>query len=125
MLLLLPRKLFNKNTNLDFIFYRNIYRGPIEYSKLMVTVSSASGNMEFTAVPESNEDSSILLPQDTKKFVCEFVASRQTNPNDIHISVVSLYLGNESKCCIVMRFSTTNGETNMLDRFYPEIQQLR
>lgn len=94
----------------------------------MVTVSTPGNNNDFLATPETSnddEDSRVLRPLETKKFVCEFVAPSQNDPTDIHISNVSLYLGNESKCCIVMRFSTTTGETTMLDRFYPEIQQLR
>jgi len=34
-------------------------------------------------------------------------------------------MGDIGHCCIILRFSAMDRETNLLDRLYPEIQQLR
>lgn len=58
---------------------------------------------------------------ETKKFSCQFQVECQGS--EIHIGGVSVYLGKENNCCVVMRFSPSGNDNS--DRLYLELQQLR
>lgn len=60
-----------------------------------------------------------------KKFHFNFRAPHQNDGVEIRVSTVSLQMGDSTHCCIILRFSAMGRETNLLDRLYPEIQQLR
>ncbi|CAD6215592.1 GSCOCG00000404001-RA-CDS [Cotesia congregata] len=104
------------------VFVRNLYEGKIEFSKILITVESF--NSEF-AVKVTADSSLCFDAKETKKYICEFPARKNSDDSEIRISAVSLYLGNENNFCIVMKFPATGTDTAALDRFYPEIQQLR
>ncbi|KAK0178490.1 hypothetical protein PV327_007378 [Microctonus hyperodae] len=105
------------------IFVRNLYEGEIEFSKIIVTVGITGCNSDF-AVTETSIMNFKFIPNEIKKFICEFPAPQQSDGKEIQIIAVSLYLGNDENC-IIMRFSAVGGDLMVLDRFYPEIQQLR
>lgn len=76
-------------------------------------------------VKDTSEGKLAFRGKEAKKFMCQFEASEHTDSSEIQVSTISLYLGNEKKCCVIMRFPAAGKETNVLDRLYPEIQQLR
>ncbi|XP_046424871.1 trafficking protein particle complex subunit 11 isoform X1 [Neodiprion fabricii] len=106
------------------VFIRNLYHQSMEFSKVSVTVNSPGYSSEF-AVSDIQDKPVIFQEKETKKFLCQFQARQQDVGNEIQISTVSLYLGSDSNRCLIMRFSALGGENNVLDRTYPEIQQIR
>lgn len=93
-------------------------------SKVLISVTSPGYNAELP-LNDMNEDSLLFHANETKKFYCHFEPSPQNDSFDIQINTISLYLGNEKGCSVILRFSATGRENNYLDRLYPEIQQLR
>ena len=67
----------------------------------------------------------VFSAKEVKKFVCQFEAPQQNDSPEMQISTISLHLGNDKKCSIILRFSAAGRESNFLERLYPEIQQLR
>lgn len=119
------QKSYTVNSNVTIeVFIRNLYRESMEFSKVSVTINSPGYSSEF-AVSDTKDKPVIFQEKETKKFLCQFQARQQDVGNEIQISTISLYLGSESNCCLVMRFSALGGEGNILDRMYPEIQQFR
>lgn len=106
------------------VIVRNSYSGAIEFSKITITVSTPGFNSEFT-VADSQQNNLTFNGKEMKKFPCQFQAPQQSDGSEIRITTISLHMGNDTSCCIIMRFSTMGRETNFLDRLYPEIQQLR
>lgn len=104
--------------------YRNSYSGIIQFSNVTITVSGPGYNTE---IPISDIQLSDLIFQakETKKFYFNFKAPHQNDGAEIRINTVSLQMGDSARCCIILRFSAMGRETNLLDRLYPEIQQLR
>lgn len=111
-------------TTIYYCIYRNSYSGVIEFSKVSITILSASRNSEFT-VTDAKSSNLTFHAKETKKFLCKFQAPKQSDGSEIRITTISLFMGNDTICCIVLRFSTVGRETNFLSRLYPEIQQLR
>lgn len=91
---------------------------------MSITVSGPAYNAE---IPVSDIQTSDLIFQakEMKKFYFHFKAPFQNDGVEIRISTISLQMGDSAHCCIILRFSTMSRETNMFDRLYPEIQQLR
>ncbi|XP_014236114.1 trafficking protein particle complex subunit 11 [Trichogramma pretiosum] len=112
-----------KSTVTIEVFIRNIYNEDVEISKASVTITSPGYSAEFP-ITDSNMENLVFKAKESKKFLCQFEAPRNDSP-ELQISAISIYLGNESKCCIAIRFSSTGRDTNLLERMYPEIQQLR
>ncbi|XP_033218517.1 trafficking protein particle complex subunit 11 [Belonocnema kinseyi] len=117
-----PKYSVNSTVTIE-VLVRNSYRGNIEFSKVSVTVNSPGHSAEF-AITGSEQNDLLFHDGETKKFLCQFQTPPQTDGTEMQISVISLYLGRENNCCVVMRFSAT-GEANSTDRTYPEVQQLR
>ncbi|XP_023290786.1 trafficking protein particle complex subunit 11 isoform X2 [Orussus abietinus] len=114
------------------VFVRNLHLGAAEFSKCTVTVAGAGYSSEFRLDDgldwrdSGSMDTSLKIASgETKKRVCSFRVPKQPSGTELQITSVSLYLGDEKSYCVVLRFSATNGESNLLDRLYPEIQQLR
>jgi len=103
---------------------RNSYCGIIEFSNASITVSGPGYNAEIP-IDETQRSTLIFQAKETKKFYFNFRAPYQNDGVEIRISTVSLQMGDCAHCCIIMRFSAMGRETNLLDRLYPEIQQLR
>ncbi|XP_058808677.1 trafficking protein particle complex subunit 11 [Phymastichus coffea] len=118
-----PKYMINSMVTIE-VFVRNLYHGEVEFSKIILTVTGLGYNIELP-VKDINEENFVFRGKESKKFVCQFEASQYIDSSEIQLNRVSLYLGNEKKCCIIMKFPSAGKETNMLDRLYPEIQQLR
>ncbi|XP_076160826.1 trafficking protein particle complex subunit 11 gry isoform X2 [Ptiloglossa arizonensis] len=118
-----PKYAVNSTVSVEVII-RNSYSGVIEFSKVSITILSASRNSEFT-VTDAKSSNLTFHAKETKKFLCKFQAPKQSDGSEIRITTISLFMGNDTICCIVLRFSTVGRETNFLSRLYPEIQQLR
>ncbi|XP_057320612.1 trafficking protein particle complex subunit 11 [Microplitis mediator] len=106
------------------VFVRNFYESEIEFSKIIVTIGTGGFSSEFP-VKETADKNLCFAAKETKKFICEFPAGQQPEASEIKITAVSLYLGNDNNFCIVMKFSAAGSDPALLDRFYPDIQQLR
>ncbi|KAG7196538.1 hypothetical protein KM043_018560 [Ampulex compressa] len=106
------------------VMIRNSYSSSIEFSKVSMTISSSGYNSDIT-VADGRKDNLIFCTKETKKLYCHFQALQQYDGSEIRITTISLHMGNETNCCIILRFSAMGKETNCLDRLYPEIQQLR
>jgi hypothetical protein len=88
-----------------------------------ITVSGPGYNTE---VPVNAQQSDLIFQaKEMKKFYFNFKTPHQNDGVEIRISTVSLQMGDNTRCCVVLRFSAMGRETNLLDRLYPEIQQLR
>ncbi|XP_018405542.1 PREDICTED: trafficking protein particle complex subunit 11 isoform X1 [Cyphomyrmex costatus] len=105
------------------VIVRNSYFSIIEFSNASITVSGGY-NAEIP-IDEIQQPELIFQAKETKKFYFNFRAPRQNDGVEIRISTVSLQMGDSAHCCIMLRFSAMGRETNLLDRLYPEIQQLR
>lgn len=90
----------------------------------MISVTSPGFSTELP-VDDINEDTLVFNANEAKKFSCNFEPPKQNDSFEIQINTISLYLGNEKECCVILRFSAAGRENNFLDRLYPEIQQLR
>lgn len=91
---------------------------------MSITVSGPGYNTEIPLnAPQQCELT--FQAKEMKKFYFNFKTPRPSDGVEIRISTVSLQMGDEARCCIVLRFSAMGRETNLLDRLYPEIQQLR
>ncbi|XP_011691077.1 PREDICTED: trafficking protein particle complex subunit 11-like [Wasmannia auropunctata] len=106
------------------VIVRNSYCGVIEFSNASITISGPGYNAEIP-IDETQQRDLIFQPKETKKFYFNFRAPHQNDGAEIRISTVSLQMGDSAHCCILLRFSAMGRETNLLDRLYPEIQQLR
>lgn len=102
-----------------------MYHNSVEFSKVSVTVTSPGYNSEFPVSDAAGQNNVVFSAKESKKFICQFKAPQQNDSSEIQISTISLYLGNDKRCCVILRFSAAGRETNHLDRMYPEIQQLR
>ncbi|XP_024945200.1 trafficking protein particle complex subunit 11 [Cephus cinctus] len=118
-----PKYTVNTTVTVE-VFIRNLYREIMEFSKLSVTVNSPGYSSEF-AVTDANNKPLIFQSNETKTFLCQFQARQQDVGSEIQIRRVSLYLGNDTSCCVILGFTGIGGETNLLERLYPEIQQFR
>ena len=107
----------------EFIF-RNLYRESIEFFKVTVAVTSAGFSAEFP-ITDSGKSNLILNGKESKKFICQFDAPREKDSSEIQIGAISLFFGNEKLCHVLLRFPAVGREMNLLERLYPEIQQLR
>lgn len=101
---------------------RNSYCGTIEFTNALITVSGPGYNVE-APVSVAQQSDLVFQAKETKKFYFTFKAPHQSA--EIRISTVSLQMGDNARCCIMLRFSAMGRETNLFDRLYPEIQQLR
>ncbi|XP_014211822.1 trafficking protein particle complex subunit 11 isoform X2 [Copidosoma floridanum] len=106
------------------VFVRNAYHDKVEFSKVSVTVTSPGYNSEFPA-SDPNQGNLEFDANEVKTFLCRFEAPQPNDTPEIQISTISIYLGNDKKCCVVLKFSAAGREAGLLDRLYPEIQQLR
>ncbi|XP_054008075.1 trafficking protein particle complex subunit 11 isoform X1 [Hylaeus anthracinus] len=106
------------------VIIRNSYSNTIAFSKVSITIGSPGYNSEFT-VTDAENSNLIFHGKETKKFLHQFQAPQQSDGSEIRITTISLYMGSDTVCCIVLRFSAVGRETNFLSRLYPEIQQLR
>lgn len=91
---------------------------------MSITISGPGYNAEIP-VNDSQQSDFIFQAKETKKFYFNFKAPHQNDGVEIRISTVSLQIGDNACCCVVLRFSAMGRETNLFDRLYPEIQQLR
>lgn len=89
-----------------------------------MTVSNPRYTSEFT-VTDAEHSNLIFQGKEMKIFPYQFQAPQQSDNSEIRITTISLSMGSESLCCIILRFSAVGRETNFLSRLYPEIQQLR
>jgi hypothetical protein len=87
-------------------------------------VTSPGYNLEIP-ITISQGENLIFSAKEVKKFHCQFEAPQPNDSPELQISTISLYLGSEKRCCVILRFSASGRESNLLDRMYPEIQQLR
>ncbi|XP_017788618.1 PREDICTED: trafficking protein particle complex subunit 11 [Habropoda laboriosa] len=106
------------------IIIRNSYNGSVEFSKVSLTISSSEYNSELI-VTDAEHSNLVFHGNEVKKFPYEFQVPQQNDSNKIRITTISLYMGSETTCSIILRFSSVGRETNFLSRLYPEIQQLR
>ena len=106
------------------VIIRNSYNDVIEFSKISITISSPGYNSEFPVTDPKHSDL-IFRAKEMKKFHYQFQAPQQSDGSEIRITTISLYMGNDDVCCIILRFSAVGRDTNYLSRLYPEIQQLR
>ncbi|XP_076626915.1 trafficking protein particle complex subunit 11 gry isoform X2 [Colletes latitarsis] len=106
------------------VIVRNSYSNTIEFSKVSITIGSPGYSSEFT-VTDAKSSNLIFNAKETKKFLYQFQATQQNDGSEIRITTISLYMGNDTVCSIVLRFYAIGRETNFLSRLYPEIQQLR
>ncbi|OAD60815.1 Trafficking protein particle complex subunit 11, partial [Eufriesea mexicana] len=118
-----PKYAINSTISVEVII-RNSYSNSVEFSKISVTISSPEYNSEFI-VADAEHNNLIFHGKEMKKFVYQFQASLQNDSSKIRITTISLYMGNDKICCIILRFSVAGKETNFLSRLYPEIQQFR
>ncbi|XP_078045285.1 trafficking protein particle complex subunit 11 gry isoform X2 [Augochlora pura] len=118
-----PKYAVNSVVNVEVII-RNLYSGTIEFSKVSITIGNPGYSSELT-ITDAENGNLIFNGKEMKKLHYQFQAPQTTNGNEIRISTISLYMGNDTICCIVLRFSAVGRETNFLSRLYPEIQQLR
>ncbi|XP_076289261.1 trafficking protein particle complex subunit 11 gry isoform X2 [Lasioglossum baleicum] len=118
-----PKYAVNSLVNVEVIV-RNLYSGIVEFSKVLITIASPGYSSELTI---SNAENCNLTfnAKEMKKLLYQFEAPQTTDGSKIRITTISLYMGNHNVCCIVLRFSAAGRETNLLNRLYPEIQQLR
>ncbi|XP_076754890.1 trafficking protein particle complex subunit 11 gry isoform X1 [Xylocopa sonorina] len=118
-----PKYAVNSTVNAEIIV-RNSYSNSVEFSKILITVSTPGYNSEFTVADAEHNDLN-FHGKEMKKFLYQFQAPQQNDNSEIRITTISLFMGNEATCCIILRFSAVGRETNFLSRLYPEIQQLR
>ncbi|XP_014475297.1 PREDICTED: trafficking protein particle complex subunit 11 [Dinoponera quadriceps] len=104
------------------VIIRNSYCGIVEFTNVLITVSGPGYNVEIP-VSDTQLSNLVFQPKETKKFYFNFKAPHQSV--EIRISTVSLQMGDSAHCCIILRCSAMGRETNLFDRLYPEIQQLR
>ncbi|XP_001606110.2 trafficking protein particle complex subunit 11 [Nasonia vitripennis] len=119
-----PKYTINSTVTIE-VFIRNLYHSFVEFSKVSVTVTSPGYNSEFPVSDAAGQNNVVFSAKESKKFICQFKTPQQNDSSEIQISTISLYLGNDKRCCVILRFSASGRETNHLDRMYPEIQQLR
>ncbi|KAI4476951.1 hypothetical protein M0804_013131 [Polistes exclamans] len=114
----------NENVTVEVII-RNTFSGNIEFSKVSATINSPVFNTEIVvAIPQQNNIDLIFSANEIKKFYGEFAAPPLSHSSEIHIGTITLYMGNETQCSIILRFPAAGKETNLLHRLYPEIQLL-
>lgn len=113
----------NNEIFLNFVS-RNMYHKSIDFSKISLTVNNMGLNTENIVLDSTRNDFS-FEGKEIRKFVHQFRASPPNeNNNEIHISMVSLHLGNVGKCCVILRFPSLGGDTHLGDNFYSEIQPI-
>lgn len=91
---------------------------------MLVTISGPGYNVEIP-VSDTQQSNLVFQAKETKKFYFNFKAPYQNDGVEIRINTVSLQMGDNAHCCIILRFSAVGRDTNLFDRLYPEIQQLR
>lgn len=111
-------------SNKIYILFRNSYSNTIEFSKISITINNPGYNEEFI-INDTKHSNLIFHGKEMKKFLHQFQAPQKNDSNEMRITTISLYMGNDESCCIILRFSALGRETNFLSRLYPEIQQLR
>ncbi|KAH0955604.1 hypothetical protein HN011_000445 [Eciton burchellii] len=118
------QRIYTVNTMITVeLVIRNSYCSTIAFSNVSITVSGPGYNTE---VPVNAQQSDLIFQaKEMKKFYFNFKTPHQNDGVEIRISTVSLQMGDNTRCCVVLRFSAMGRETNLLDRLYPEIQQLR
>lgn len=93
---------------------------------MSVTINSPGFNTEIVvAIPQQNNVNLVFSSNQIKKFYGQFGAPPLSDSSEIRIGTVTLFMGNETQCCIVLRFPAAGKETNLLHRLYPEIQLLQ
>ncbi|XP_043685900.1 trafficking protein particle complex subunit 11 isoform X1 [Vespula pensylvanica] len=119
-----PRYIVDEDVMIEVII-RNSFSGSIEFSKVSVTINSPGFNTEIVvAIPQHNNVDLVFSSNQIKKFYGQFGAPSLCDSSEIRIGTVTLFMGNETQCCIVLRFPAAGKETNLLHRLYPEIQLL-
>ncbi|XP_015435876.1 PREDICTED: trafficking protein particle complex subunit 11 [Dufourea novaeangliae] len=116
-----PKYAINSTVSVEVIV-RNLYNGIIEFSKVSITIDSPGYSSEFI-IADAQSSNLIFNAKETKKFLYQFQATQTTDGSEIRITTISLYMGNDTVCCILLRFSAVGKETNFLSQLYPEIQQ--
>ncbi|KAL0106721.1 hypothetical protein PUN28_015336 [Cardiocondyla obscurior] len=106
------------------VIVRNSYGGVIEFSNISMTVSGPGYNADISN-NEIQQSDLIFQAKEVKKFYFNFKAPYQNDGVEIRINTISLQMGDSAFCCIILRFSAMGREANLMDRMYPEIQQLR
>ncbi|XP_076233472.1 trafficking protein particle complex subunit 11 gry isoform X2 [Calliopsis andreniformis] len=106
------------------VIIRNSYSGTIEFSKVSITISSPGYNSEFI-VTDAERSNLIFCANEMKKFPYQFQVPQQSDGSEIRITTISLYMGNDTVCCIILRFLAVGRDSNYMRQLYPEIQQLR
>lgn len=118
-----PKYAVNSMVSVEVII-RNSYSNTIEFSKISITINNPGYNEEFI-INDTKHSNLIFHGKEMKKFLHQFQAPQKNDSNEMRITTISLYMGNDESCCIILRFSALGRETNFLSRLYPEIQQLR
>ncbi|XP_031844601.1 trafficking protein particle complex subunit 11 gry isoform X2 [Nomia melanderi] len=113
----------NSTVNVEVII-RNLYSGTVELSKVSITIGNSGYSSDFT-ITGAEHCNLTFAAKEMKKLQYQFQAPQTTDSSEIRISTVSLHMGDDTVCCIVLRFSALGRETNFLSRLYPEVQQLR
>lgn len=118
-----PKYAVNSTVGVEVIL-RNSYSSTIEFSKVSITINSPGYNSEFI-IADAERSNLTFRAKEIKKFHYQFQAPQQSDGSELRITTISLYMGNDAVCCIVLRFLAVGRDTNILSRLYPEIQQLR
>lgn len=107
------------------VIIRNSFSGKIEFSKISLTINNPGFNTEIVITDHQDNNLDLTFSaNEIKKFYCKFVAPSLSDSSEIRIGTVTLFMGNDTQCCIILRFLPTGKETNLLHRLYPEIQLL-
>ncbi|XP_011496669.1 PREDICTED: trafficking protein particle complex subunit 11 [Ceratosolen solmsi marchali] len=118
-----PKYTVNSTVTIE-VFVRNLYHAEVELSKISVTVTGSGYKSEIPII-DSHDRNLIFSAKEVKKYLCQFEAPQLDDSLEIQINKVNLNLGNDKRCSVILQFSASGRETNLLDRMYPEIQQLR
>ncbi|KAK2581512.1 hypothetical protein KPH14_005173 [Odynerus spinipes] len=119
-----PRYIVDDDVTVEVII-RNSFSGNIEFSKVSLTINSPGFNTEIVVTDHQHSNVDLVFSaNEMKKFYGKFVAPPLSDSSEIRIGTVTLFMGGDAQCCIILRFPPTGKETNLLHRLYPEIQLL-
>lgn len=117
---------FDKPVHIE-VFVRSACPHPIQFSKLVVTVTTPTMSTELLASPLEPTDAHPLLFEinQIKTFVCQFNPDRLDIGSEIQITSTSLHMGAEGDRNIILRYSCMSNESVGADDICPELQHFK
>lgn len=109
------------------VFVRSACPHPIQFSKLLVTVTTPSMSTELPASIVGSTDSHPLHfeTNSVKSYICQFTPDHRDVGSEIQITSILLHMGGDGDRNIILRYSCVSNESSGADDICPELQHFR